>query len=70
MTGEAIKTVLVEGVGWPEVGELPARFKQDYVKPLRVFKPKKKVARNKYSTDLDDKFNEWLSKPQPVRSKK
>ena len=68
MTG-AIKTTLIEGVGWPEVGEWPRRFKHES-KPIRVFKPKKKVARNKYSTDLDDKFNEWLSKPQPVRSKK
>ena len=60
-----VKTTLIEGVGWPEVGEWPHRFKHES-KPIRIFKPKKKVARNKYSTDLDDKFNEWLAKSQPV----
>lgn len=58
-----IKTVLVEGIGWPEQGKLPQRFKHDYVKPVRVFKP-----RNGASKDLDDKFDEWLSKPQPVKT--
>lgn len=34
-----MKTVLIEGVGWPEVGEWPARFKHEE-KPKRVFKRK------------------------------
>ena len=55
------KTVLVAGVGWPEKGEMPQRFKHAYVKPVRVFK-----ARNKYSKDLDDKFDAWLATVKPI----
>ena len=36
-----MKTVLVEGVGWPEVGEWPVRFEHKE-KPKRVIKPKAK----------------------------
>ena len=64
-----IKTTLIAGVGWPEVGEWPRRFKHES-KPVRIFKPLKTKMRNQHAKDLDDKFNEWLAKPQPVRSKK
>ena len=60
-----VKTTLIEGVGWPVFEGLPQRFKRES-KPVRMFKPLKSKVRNKYSSDLDDKFNEWLSKPQPI----
>ena len=40
-----MKTVLVEGVGWPEVGEWPVEEKPKFKhaqKPVRVIKPKAK----------------------------
>jgi hypothetical protein len=58
------KTVLVEGVGWPEVGTIPQRFKHDYVKPVRVFKNSHEKAKV-----TNANFDEWLSKPQPVRTR-
>ena len=52
-----IKTVLVEGVGWPEQGKLPQRFKHAYVKPVRVIKSGR--AKGK---ETDVKFEEWLKR--------
>lgn len=59
-----VKTTLIAGVGWPEVGEWPRRFKHES-KPIRVFKNHREKGRA-----TDAKFEEWLSKPQPIRSKK
>jgi hypothetical protein len=52
-----MKTVLIEGVGWPEQGKLPQRFKHDYVKPVRVFKNSHEKAKV-----TNEKFDEWLKK--------
>jgi hypothetical protein len=58
-----IKTVLVEGVGWPrhdngfEQGKLPHRFKHAYVKPVRVIKSGREKGR-----ETDIKFEEWLKR--------
>lgn len=66
-----MKTVLVGGVGWPEQGKLPyvtesrQRFKHDYVKPVRVFKNSHEKAKA-----TNEKFDEWLNKPQPVRTRR
>ena len=60
-----VKTTLIEGVGWPVFEGLPQRFKPKS-KPVRIFKPLKTKMRNQHAQDLDDKFNEWLSKPQPI----
>ena len=42
---QTIKTTLIAGVGWPEQGKLPERFKHAYVKPVRVILPKSKNKR-------------------------
>ena len=60
---QIIKTTLIEGVGWPEVGKIPPRFRHDYVKRICTFpSTRKKPVRNGSSKDLDDKFDEWLNK--------
>ena len=59
MTG-AIKTTLIEGVGWPEVGEWP----QHASKPIRQFKSGRERGR-----ETDVKFEEWLAKPQPIKKR-
>ena len=59
---QVIKTTLIAGVGWPEKGEEPKKFKHNYVKPIRKFKPLKSKARNEHSEDLDEKFTAWLNK--------
>ena len=60
-----IKTTLVAGVAWPEVGELPQRFKHAYVKPVRNIGKES----HKKRKETDVKFEEWLSKPQPIKKR-
>ena len=57
-----VKTTLIEGVGWPEVGEWPHRFKHAYVKPIRNIGKES----HKKRKETDVKFEEWLSNPQPI----
>ena len=54
MSVQVVKTTLVEGVAWPEVGEWPNRFKHAS-KPIRQFKSGRERGKE---TDL--KFEEWL----------
>ena len=56
---QVVKTTLIEGVGWPEVGEWPHRFKHDYVKPVRVIRNSGKASHKKRK-ETDVKFEEWL----------
>ena len=56
-TQTEIKTVLIEGVGWPEIGKIPKRFKHAYVKPVRVFKNSREKGKA-----TDEKFDEWIKK--------
>ena len=64
-----VKTTLIEGVGWPEVGEWPHRFIHAS-KPIRQFPPlKKKKSGIEKGRDTDIKFEEWLAKPQPIKKR-
>ena len=61
---QVVKTTLIEGVGWPEVGKIPPRFRHDYVKRIRTFKPMKPRVRKKKedrTQEVDNQFFESLN---------
>jgi hypothetical protein len=62
MSFAGVKTTLVEGVGWPEVGEWPHRFKH-------ASKPIRNVGKeaHKKRKETDAKFEEWLKKKERIR---
>ena len=50
-----VKTTIIEGIGWPEVGEWSHRFKHAYVKPVRNIGKES----HKKRKETDVKFEEW-----------